>query len=118
MRLEVKNLEKSFKSEKVLQDINLDFTDGHIYGIIGRNGSGKSVLFKIICGFMHADGGTVSLDGKSLEKILIFRKIWGRLLKIPDFCGISRAFPIWIIWRKSERKLIKRRSKKQCGLSG
>ena len=35
MRLEVKNLEKSFKSEKVLQDINLDFTDGHIYGIIG-----------------------------------------------------------------------------------
>ena len=84
MRLEVKNLEKSFKSEKVLQDINLDFTDGHIYGIIGRNGSGKSVLFKIICGFMHADGGTVGLDGKIIGKDIDFPENMGAIMENPD----------------------------------
>ncbi len=85
MRLEVKNLEKSFKSEKVLQDINLDFTDGRIYGIIGRNGSGKSVLFKIICGFMHADGGTVSLDGKIIGKDIDFPENMGAIIENPGF---------------------------------
>lgn len=42
-RLTVKHITKSFKKEKILEDVNLDFSGGHIYGIVGKNGTGKSV---------------------------------------------------------------------------
>ena len=51
MKIEVKNVSKSFAKKKVLERINLTFESGQIYGLIGHNGSGKSVLLKIICGF-------------------------------------------------------------------
>ena len=44
----VKEVSKSFDDAEVLHDINLEFKEGHIYGFVGRNGSGKSVLFKIL----------------------------------------------------------------------
>lgn len=88
-RLTVKHITKSFKKEKILEDVNLDFSGGHIYGIVGKNGTGKSVLFKLICGFIHADEGEIEVNGKKLEKILIFRKVWEPLLKHRDFYRIS-----------------------------
>jgi len=88
-RLTVKHITKSFKNEKILEDVNLDFSGGHIYGIIGKNGTGKSVLFKMICGFIHADEGEIEVNGKKLEKILISRKAWEPLLKHRDFYHIS-----------------------------
>ena len=44
MKIEVQNLEKKFKNNTILSDVNLEFTSGHIYGLAGRNGSGKSVF--------------------------------------------------------------------------
>lgn len=88
-RLAVKHITKSFKNEKILEDVNLDFSGGHIYGIIGKNGTGKSVLFKMICGFIHADEGEIEVNGKKLEKILISRKAWEPLLKHRDFYHIN-----------------------------
>ena len=67
-RLAVKHITKSFKNEKILEDVNLDFSGGHIYGIIGKNGTGKSVLFKMICGFIHADEGEIEINGKKIGK--------------------------------------------------
>ena len=58
--IELKHVHKSFKGEKVLEDVNLELYDNHIYGFIGRNGSGKSVLFKMISGYMRADSGEAS----------------------------------------------------------
>ena len=46
--LSIKHVYKKFKNEAVLEDVNLEFSGGHIYGITGKNGTGKSVLFKII----------------------------------------------------------------------
>ena len=62
MKLEIKNLSKKFKDVYVLKDINLTFESGKIYGFTGRNGSGKSVLLKIICGFYIPSTGEVLLD--------------------------------------------------------
>ena len=50
MKIEVKNVGKKFKNNYILKNINMTFEDGKIYGFSGRNGSGKSVLLKIICG--------------------------------------------------------------------
>ena len=50
MEIKVENLSKSFKKNIVLKDVNLLMTSGKIYGLSGRNGSGKSILLKLICG--------------------------------------------------------------------
>ena len=51
MKITINNLTKKFKDEIVLNNINMTLESGNIYGIIGQNGSGKSVLLKIICAF-------------------------------------------------------------------
>lgn len=67
--IEVKSLSKSFKECKILDRVSFDVMRGNICGIVGRNGSGKSVLFKCICGFCRADEGIFLSAEKRLEKI-------------------------------------------------
>lgn len=55
----IDKLTKSFKGKTVLEDVNMQLQEGGIYGIVGDNGSGKTVLLKLICGFMKPDSGTV-----------------------------------------------------------
>lgn len=83
--LKVNNLSKKFKKRVVLDHINLELDFGNIYGFIGANGSGKSVFFKIICGFLKADGGTVALDGKVIGKDIDFLPELGVLIEKPGF---------------------------------
>lgn len=66
--IKVEHLSKSFKEQEILQDINVEFERGKIYGIIGRNGSGKSMLFKCICGFIHPSQGKIFIKDKEIGK--------------------------------------------------
>ena len=67
MKIEIQNVNKRFKNNIVLQDINLTLQGGKVYGLKGRNGSGKSVLLKILCGFYTSTEGSVFYNGKSLK---------------------------------------------------
>ena len=58
----IDKLTKSFKGKTVLEDVNMRLQEGRIYGIVGDNGSGKTVLLKLICGFMKPDSGTVTVN--------------------------------------------------------
>lgn len=60
----VENVTKRFKQETVLDGISLEVEQGSICGIVGRNGSGKTVLFKCICGLMETDEGKIRVDRK------------------------------------------------------
>ena len=60
----IDKLTKSFKGKTVLEDVNMRLQEGRIYGIVGDNGSGKTVLLKLICGFMKPDSGTVTVNGQ------------------------------------------------------
>lgn len=60
--IQVEHLTKRFGSHTVLDDFSLTFEQGKIYGVVGRNGSGKTVLFKCICGFLKPTSGTVTAD--------------------------------------------------------
>ena len=84
-RLAVKHITKSFKKEKIFEDVNLDFSGGHIYGIVGKNGTGKSVLFKMICGFIHADEGEIEVNGKKIGKDIDFPESMGAIIEAPGF---------------------------------
>ncbi|MFH1053352.1 MAG: ABC transporter ATP-binding protein [Candidatus Woesearchaeota archaeon] len=67
VKLEVKKLSKSFKKNKILQDINLELKSPEILGIIGKSGGGKSTLLKILAGYYSLDRGEIFLDGKRIS---------------------------------------------------
>ena len=81
----VKEVSKSFDDAEVLHDINLEFKEGHIYGFVGRNGSGKSVLFKILCGLYFTTTGSVVIDGVDIHKNNIFPNNMRVLIEKPNF---------------------------------
>lgn len=85
MKLEIKNLNKKFGTNEVLKDVNINMTGGNIYGFIGRNGSGKSVLLKIICGFYTIDSGTILLNEENYIKSNSFPKDTRALIENPNF---------------------------------
>lgn len=64
--VDVQHVSKSFGSEQVLEDVTLQLMRGKIHGIIGRNGSGKTVLMKCICGFLRPTAGKISVFGKNI----------------------------------------------------
>lgn len=64
--LEIKSLNKAFGKTKVLMDINLNLDEGKIYGLLGRNGVGKSTLMNIISGHIKSDGGVLQLNGQDI----------------------------------------------------
>ncbi len=68
MSIEVKNVSKKFKETLALDNISMCFESGKIHGIIGRNGSGKSVLMKCICGFMKPTTGEIMINGSIVKQ--------------------------------------------------
>lgn len=66
--IEVINGSKEIKGAKVLNDIKLKLQGGRIYGFVGRNGSGKSMLFRMLAGLIYPTKGTIIIDGKELYK--------------------------------------------------
>lgn len=90
--IKIKNVSKSFQKQKVLSNINAEFAGGKIYGIIGRNGSGKSVLLKCICGLLHVTDGTVLVNGKIVGKEVDFPKNIGFVIETPGFLSNYSAY--------------------------
>lgn len=83
--IEIRDLCKSFRKEKVLKDINLSVEKGTICGIVGRNGSGKTVLFKCICGFLRPDSGEIYVRGKLVGKETEVPENMGIIIEQPGF---------------------------------
>lgn len=81
--IEINNLEKQFKNQLVLKNINMKFFKGKIYGIIGRNGSGKTVLLKCICGFLRPTSGHVSVNHKIIGQDIDFPQKLGFIIETP-----------------------------------
>jgi len=85
MGIVVEHVFKSFGKEKVLRDVCLTINRGEIFGIVGNNGSGKTVLMKCICGFMMPDKGRVFVDGRQIGKEVDFPESIGVIIETPGF---------------------------------
>lgn len=83
--IKVEHIEKSFKKHKVLKDVSLTCESGKIYGIVGYNGSGKSVLFKCISGFYLVEKGTITVRGKMVGKDMDVVQNLGTIIEEPAF---------------------------------
>lgn len=81
----IKRAVKKFKNVTVLKEIDLDIPEGNICGLVGRNGSGKTVLMKCICGFIPLTSGTVTVFDKIIGKDTEFSPRTGFIIENPGF---------------------------------
>lgn len=90
--IEVKHVSKSFDDVKILDHVSACFSSGFIYGIVGRNGSGKTVLFKTICGFLKCDKGDIIVNGQVMGKDLNMLSDAGIIIEEPAFLNNWNAY--------------------------
>ena len=83
--IEVKNVNLILQKNEILRDISVHFERGKIHGLIGRNGSGKTMLMKCICGYVKPTSGEISVDGKRIGKDCDFPENAGIIIETPGF---------------------------------
>ncbi len=83
--IEVTHLNLILKKETILDDISFAFEKGKIHGVIGRNGSGKSMLFKCICGFVLPTSGEITVLDQQVGRGVDFPKGIGAVIENPNF---------------------------------
>lgn len=117
--IEVKNLDLTLGKTDILKQINVSFEEGKIHGLIGRNGSGKTMLMKCICGFIKHTHGEVVVDDKRVGKDVDFPKDMGIIIETPGFIPYYSGYKNLKLLAGLNHKIGKeevRNSMKQVGL--
>ncbi len=96
--IEIKNVVKKWGNNTVLKSVNLMAERSEIVGIIGHNGSGKTVLMKCVCGFITPDSGEITISGKRIGKDIDIPKNIGLIIEtpgfLPNFSGFSNLWQL------------------------
>ncbi len=92
MRIKVENVTKKIGQATVLDQINMELESGIIYGLKGKNGSGKTMLMRMICGLILPTQGRIIIDGNVLGKDVSFPPNAGALIETPGFLGRYSGF--------------------------
>ena len=83
--ISVEHVSLTIGTAQILRDVSAQFEEGQIHGIVGRNGSGKTMLMKCICGFIRPDSGKILLDRKQVGRDVDFPPDLGLLIETPGF---------------------------------
>mgnify|MGYP004479409623 FL=1 len=116
--VKVENVTKYFKQEKVLNDVNMNLETGHIYGIVGKNGAGKTVLFKIIAGFIKPSSGKVTVAGKIIGVDRDFPDSLGLIIETPGFLSQYNAYQNLLYLANINNKISKEDVKESIRMVG
>lgn len=96
MKIKVENYTKEIKKKVVLSNVNVEFESGKIYGLHGRNGSGKTMLLRAICGLILPTQGCVKIDGKVVGKDIEFPDSVGLIIENmsmwPDYSAYDNLY--------------------------
>ena len=111
--IEVKHLTKCFGEQIIFADVSLKFESGKIYGLVGRNGSGKTVFLKCICGFMEAENGVILQDGRQLKRDMEYLENMGFLIERPGFLENLSAYEN-LKYIASIRRLVGKEQIEEC----
>lgn len=90
--IEIKNLTKRYGEAEVLSNINMKLESGKIYGLVGRNGSGKTMLMKHILGFVKPTQGTIFINGKAVGENDDMQENIGAIIENPGFLSEYSGF--------------------------
>ncbi|MBO0588368.1 MULTISPECIES: ABC transporter ATP-binding protein [unclassified Sporosarcina] len=105
------NVTKQIKNENVLTNVSIEFESGKIYGIFGRNGSGKTMLFRVICGLLKPTTGSVYYNNLRLHKDISFPPSVGVIIETPafwnEFSGTENLRMLASIQKKASTKDIR-----------
>lgn len=117
--IEVQNVSLIIKNKKILSDINLSLQEGMIYGLVGKNGSGKTMLMRCICGFTRVTDGQILYHNKRIGKDIDYPEDAGIIIESPGFIGCYTGYRnlklLASIRSKANRETIKNTMQK-CGL--
>lgn len=116
--VKVENVTKYFKQEKVLDDVNMNLETSHIYGIVGKNGAGKTVLFKIIAGFIKPSSGKVTVAGKIIGVDRDFPDSLGLIIETPGFLSQYNAYQNLLYLANINNKISKEDVKESIRMVG
>lgn len=103
--IELKNISKEFKNNRIFAGVNFTVETGKCVGIIGENGCGKSVLMKLICGFSKPDSGEIIIDGEKLGERRDFIQNCGVIINSPDFIGHYTGFENLMLLASIRKKI-------------
>jgi ABC-2 type transport system ATP-binding protein len=92
LKIEIINYTKNLSHNCVLNNISLTLESGHIYGFTGKNGSGKTMLMRAVCGLITPSSGEVRIDGKVLGRDISFPESVGVLIENPGFTSSFSGF--------------------------
>ena len=92
MKIKIENLSKTIKKTTVLSNINVSFESGKIYGLAGKNGSGKTMLMRTICGLIMPSEGNIYFDDKEMHRDFSFPPSLGTLIEYPSFIDSYTGF--------------------------
>lgn len=90
--IEINDVCLTLSKQEILKHVTVSFEEGKIHGIIGKNGSGKSMLFKCICGFVKPQAGTITVNGKRVGKDVDFPPDTGIIIETPGFMPYYSAY--------------------------
>lgn len=92
MKIKICKLSKIIDKNIILNDVNMNLESGNIYGFIGRNGSGKTMLLKMICGFVNPSSGNILIDDESIFQKNYFNNNIRALIEKPKFIDSLSGF--------------------------
>ncbi|GIM45716.1 putative ABC transporter ATP-binding protein YybJ [Collibacillus ludicampi] len=90
--VEVIHVSKKIGDKEILNNINMILEHGKIYGFFGRNGSGKTMLFRAVCGLIKPTSGEIKINGKTLHRDISFPESVGVLIESPGFWSHYTGF--------------------------
>lgn len=90
--IEIKGLDLTIKKTEILKKVSVSFEQGKIHGLIGRNGSGKTMLMKCICGFIRPTSGTICVNGRQVGRDCDFPENIGIIIETPGFIPYYSGF--------------------------
>ncbi|MDO4907487.1 LPS export ABC transporter ATP-binding protein [Neisseria sp.] len=93
-RLNVQNLQKTFKKRQVVKNFSLEIESGEVVGLLGPNGAGKTTSFYMIVGLIAADAGSVELDGREIRHLPIHERARLGLGYLPQEASIFRKMTV------------------------
>lgn len=109
--IEVKNAVKVYKETRALDDVSISFEGNYIHGIVGRNGSGKTVLLKAICGLTKLTKGSIAVNGKIVGKDVEVPRNIGAIIETPgfikEFSGENNLNLLYSLNHRADKEIVR-----------
>lgn len=103
--IQLEHVSKAYKQKEIFRDLSLEIPTGASVAVTGYNGSGKSVLLKLITGFSRPDSGTITVDGKVIGKDVDFIQNAGVFINAPQFMNSATGYENLIMLAEINKKI-------------